>query len=122
MATTLTQPPPLLEKRASETSAILPNGGDSVSSSTKKPSRQSTFKSSGSQENGNPRQRFRLNVPEHLGRPSLQSDDSRVRPFGRFDKLRRLSRAAYDLPRKNYFNKLTKKHKYLKIDLRKKKV
>uniref|UniRef100_A0AC35G3S7 Uncharacterized protein n=1 Tax=Panagrolaimus sp. PS1159 TaxID=55785 RepID=A0AC35G3S7_9BILA len=117
MATALTtpQPPPFLEKRASETSAILPNGGDSASS-TRKPSRQSTFKSSGSQENGNPRQRFRLNVPEHLGRPSLQSDNSR-RSFTRFDKLRRLSR-AYDLPRKNiyyYFKKLTQKQNRKKM-------
>ena len=95
MATVLAEPLPHNPHPPSKD--LLPNGGDS-----QKPSRQSTLKSSGSQESRNGGPRLRLMVPEERARPSITSEGSGGHGRMNFDKLRRLSR-AYDLASKLYF-------------------
>lgn len=92
MATVLAEPLPHNPHPSSKD--LLPNGGDS-----QKPSRQSTLKSSGSQESRNGGPRLRLMVPEEKARPSITSEGSGRHGRMNFDKLRRLSR-AYDLASK----------------------
>ena len=94
MTTVLAEPLPHNPHPSSKD--LLPNGGDS-----QKPSRQSTLKSSGSQESRNGGPRLRLMVPEEKNRPSITSESSGRLGRMNFEKLRRLSR-AYDLPSKFY--------------------